>query len=123
MSNKPHKWVAARLGHSDTVCAYCSATPAEIRVIGDMNHCEKAPTEEIDPTPEAVLAMHLCAVIPSAAAIEHAALEWQVIRKAWLRYLDKLGVSESDMREAWRAAHAAGVAAGFRGAYGLGSPI
>lgn len=42
----PHKWIECHLGHSNTMCEYCCATPREIEVIGDMNHCEKNPPAE-----------------------------------------------------------------------------
>lgn len=40
---KPHKWEPSRLGHGESMCVYCYGTNREIAVIGDMNHCPKAP--------------------------------------------------------------------------------
>jgi len=43
----PHEFKYANLGHGgNMLCKYCSATPNEIAVIGDPNHCEKQPPEE-----------------------------------------------------------------------------
>lgn len=41
--NRPHKWVKSTLGHGETMCVYCCGTNREIAVIGDMDHCDRAP--------------------------------------------------------------------------------
>lgn len=42
---RPHKWQPSTLGHGEQQCAYCLATNREIAVIGDLNHCDKAPDD------------------------------------------------------------------------------
>lgn len=54
-------------------------------------------------------AYFLCAVacqIPSAAAIDHACLEWRIIRALWLDAIAEFGLTEDQAREMGRAAHA-----------------
>ena len=42
----PHHWIPSPLGHGLWLCTHCRATAGEISVIGDPNHCEKAPLPE-----------------------------------------------------------------------------
>lgn len=46
---KPHKWEPSRLGHGETMCAYCFGTNREIAVIGNPDVCDSpnAPVFEI----------------------------------------------------------------------------
>jgi hypothetical protein len=41
-----HKWKQSELGHGEMQCEYCLATNREIIIIGDINHCDKAPKQE-----------------------------------------------------------------------------
>lgn len=42
----PHKWVTSTLGHGDSMCKYCSITNMEAAVLGELDHCDKAPEPE-----------------------------------------------------------------------------
>ncbi len=48
----PHNWIASTLGHGETYCTQCHATNREIMVIGDMNRCPRAVSQD-DPKPPA----------------------------------------------------------------------
>jgi hypothetical protein len=61
-------------------------------------------TVEITDPPERVLlarlVLDLAHVMPSGTAGVHAAIEWRVLRRAWLDAIEHLGGSEAGVREA-----------------------
>lgn len=38
-----HDWIPSSLGHGETMCRYCYGTNRELAVLGQLNHCDKAP--------------------------------------------------------------------------------
>jgi hypothetical protein len=55
----PHQWRPSTLGHGESQCALCLATNREIAATGDMNRCEKNPTDTFAAAPSKTARLEL----------------------------------------------------------------